>query len=42
MSYGDGAGADMRDISVNETDQSIEFENALIKMQGDPKRHYQI
>ena len=40
MSYSDGAGADMRDISVNETDQSIDFESALIKMQDDPKRHY--
>lgn len=40
MSYGDGAGADMRDISVNETDQSIEVESVLIKMQDDPKRHY--
>ena len=40
MSYGDGAGADMRDISVNETDLSIEVESVLIKMQDDPKRHY--
>lgn len=42
MSFGDGTGADTRDISLNETNQSIEFESALIKMQDDPKRHYQI
>ena len=32
MSYGDGAGISMRDISFNETDQSVEVESVLIKM----------
>ena len=41
-SYGDGAGVDMKDISLNETDQSVEVESVVIKMQEDPKRYYHI
>ena len=42
MSYGDGTGADLRETSEIESDQSVEVESILIKMQDDPKRYYQI
>ena len=42
MSFGDGTGCNLRDISLFENEQSVEIESANIKIDEDPKRYYQI